>query len=389
MALPLGLYIHIPFCRRRCAYCDFNTYAQVEEGLKIRYQRALVADLRASAASLARKLGVERPPLGTLYVGGGTPTSLPISFLVELLEEVRGLFQLSPRAELSLESNPVLVERSGLCALRQAGYNRLSLGVQSLEPSLLKLLGRIHGVEEVEASVAWAREAGFENLNLDLIYGLPTQTLKDWERTLAGVLSLKPQHISAYALSVEEGTPLAHNLERGLYALPTEEEVESLERALVRYLRPAGFRHYEISNWGRPGYACRHNLLYWATARFWGGGGGAVSYLGGWRFKRRNHPAQYLEALERDGNLYTEAERLGELSHLQETLILGLRRQRGITWRELEAHAPPAWRPHLRPWLDDLSATLPPGLLVPTPKGYRLTGRGRDLSNEIFTRLFF
>lgn len=298
----LSLYLHIPFCRWRCAYCDFNTYAGLE-ALIAPYVAALEREIR-----LVGEAG-DRPAAHTVFFGGGTPSLLTVAQLARLLTALREAFQLAPEAEITLEANPGTVSREGLAGLRALGVNRLSLGVQSSHPHELRLLERQHLFGDVAQAVTWARAAGFDSLNLDLIFALPHQTLAEWQATVQRVLALGPEHISAYALSLEHGTPMRAWVHRGLLPMPDEDLAADMYTWADETLAANGFLQYEISNWARhagptapaaealPAYACRHNVQYWRSGPYLGLGAGAHGCAAGQRYANVLAPAAYIQRL--------------------------------------------------------------------------------------------
>ncbi len=270
-AYPVALYVHIPFCARKCPYCDFNTYAGMD-ALYDAFVQALVREIRLAGEILGR------PALRTLFLGGGTPTVLAARHLEAILTAVHDAFNIAPEAELTSEANPGTVDRAKFHTLRDLGINRLSLGAQSFDPEELRFLGRIHDVQDIARAVEHARASGFDNINLDLIYGLPNQPPDTWERTLRQTLSLAPEHISCYALTVEEDTPLARWVQEGR-APPTNDDLQAERYAqAMDILGSAGYSHYEISNWARPGRECAHNLVYWRNEPYLGLGPGAHAF---------------------------------------------------------------------------------------------------------------
>lgn len=376
MASPcdIGLYVHYPFCCHRCAYCDFNTYAGYDEEFRREYQRCLITDLRSSAA--------QRPyRLRSFYIGGGTPSIMPSECLEELVEVCRESFAWRDDVEISIEANPGTLSGEKLQRWRQVGINRLSLGVQSLDDGELRRMGRIHDRRAALESVAWARQAGFDNVSLDFIYGFPQQTADLLATTLSTALELRPQHVSVYGLSVEAGTPLARALEAGEYALPGEAEDEALEDVVLRLLGAGGYDHYEISNWCLPGFACRHNELYWANGPYLGVGCGAVSYLEGWRFPRVRTPEAYMQKVHAGLSPAEPGEKLDVEARMLETWILGLRMARGVDLAKLahdfEMEESALWQR----W-----RAIPSELRQEQGTRVRLTQRGWDVSNEIFVR---
>ncbi len=284
---PLSLYLHIPFCDHRCAYCDFNAYAGLD-GLMPRYVEALTAEIAAWAGALGPR------PLATVFFGGGTPSLLPLPLLERVVRAVCTAFPVQPDAEWSLEANPGTVDAASLRRLRALGINRLSIGVQSFDDAELRRLDRIHDAAAAGAAYRAARAAGFTNVNLDLMFGLAGQDLASWERTLRRALALAPEHLSLYALTVEEGTPLAHQVARGQAPEPDPDLQAAMYERAQALLAAAGYEQYEISNWARPGFACRHNLVYWRDGEWLGVGAGAHSHLAGRRFAVVRSPAAYV-----------------------------------------------------------------------------------------------
>ena len=285
-----ALYAHIPFCRRRCNYCDFNTWAGLER-LIHPYVAALISELNF----LHEPWPNWRPD--TFYLGGGTPSLLPAELLHPIILAARP----RPGAEISLEANPGTLDSAALLALRRMGINRLSLGVQSARADELSLLGRLHDFPAVTDAVRWARTAGFDNINLDLIYGLPAQKTEHWQQTLDAALALSPEHLSLYALTIEPGTPLARQLDQGQLPAPDPDHAADLYEIARDQLAAAGYQQYEISNWARPGRQCRHNLAYWRNAPYLGVGAGAWGHWpaehAGWRLRNTAHPQAYIEGL--------------------------------------------------------------------------------------------
>ncbi|MGM9993012.1 MAG: radical SAM family heme chaperone HemW [Candidatus Bruticola sp.] len=378
-----SLYIHFPFCCRRCIYCDFNTLGGISLEQRRVYHLSLLQDIRLSA----KQVKICSSGLRSLYLGGGTPTLAPSDWLVEVISQVRESFGLAKEAEITSESNPATLSLEKLHQMRRCGINRLSLGVQSLDDKLLEQLGRVHSAQDVENCLNWARQAGFRNINIDLIYGLPGQSVSIWKNTLERLLSFHPEHISCYALSVEEGTPLQRALDKGLMKLPSEDEVAEMETVLKRLLRQADFAHYEISNWARRGYQCFHNKVYWANLPYLGLGAGAVSYYRGWRFRRLSNPSWYSQAVRQGTEILESAERLGWAARLREDFMLQLRCRRGISFDRVFKKFPPQFRRGLRRANEEFWHQIPDELFSRCGYHLRLTGRGRDLSNEIFVRL--
>ncbi|NGO69499.1 radical SAM family heme chaperone HemW [Streptomyces boncukensis] len=373
---PLGFYLHVPFCATRCGYCDFNTYTAAEPGGAARddYAATAVEEIR-----LARKvLGDDPRPVETVFVGGGTPTLLPPADLARMLEAVRGEFGLAPDAEVTTEANPESVTPASLAALREAGFNRISFGMQSARQHVLRVLDRTHTPGRPEECVAEARAAGFRHVNLDLIYGTPGESDGDWQASLDAALDAGPDHVSAYALIVEEGTALARRIRRGEVPM-TDDDVHA-----DRYLRAeerlaaAGLEWYEVSNWSTaqdPAARCRHNELYWTGADWWGAGPGAHSHMGGVRWWNVKHPAAYAQALAEGRSPGAGREVLTDEDRRVERVLLELRLAQGCPLGLLG----PAGAEAARRARDD-------GLLEPGPyeRGRAvLTLRGRLLADAV------
>ena len=290
---PFGVYVHVPFCVSRCGYCDFNTYTASELGpgaTRESYAGQAIEEIR-----LARRvLGPAAGPASSVFFGGGTPTLLPAADLGAVLRAVGSEFGLAPEAEVTVEANPETVDRRSLDDLRSRGFTRVSIGMQSAASQVLTVLDRKHQAGRPQRCVAWARAAGFEHVSLDLIYGTPGESDADWARSLRSAVSAGPDHISGYALIVEEGTRLAARIRRGDLPAPDDDAMADRYLAADELLTAAGLHWYEISNWAAsPGAMCRHNLLYWTGGDWWGIGPGAHSHVGGTRWWNVRHPAAY------------------------------------------------------------------------------------------------
>ncbi|MBI4306139.1 MAG: radical SAM family heme chaperone HemW [Chloroflexi bacterium] len=286
----IGLYVHIPFCETKCPYCDFNTYAGIEP-LIPEYVLALRKELRIWGSLLGR------PTVGTVFLGGGTPSYLPAEALESVVGTMRDAFELLPDAEVTMEANPDDCSPAKLADARGAGLNRISIGVQSLDDRLLKSLGRRHDAAQAVSAARTARSAGFKNVNLDLMFGLPDQSLAHWEDSLAGVMELAPDHVSLYALTLEPNTPLAAWVKAGKVADPDPDLAADMYEHAEDVMASAGFRHYEISNWARPGFESRHNLVYWTNGPYLGVGPGAHSHLRATRFANLKSPREYIRRM--------------------------------------------------------------------------------------------
>jgi oxygen-independent coproporphyrinogen-3 oxidase len=295
-ASPFGIYVHVPFCSTRCGYCDFNTYTagELAGGARDSYAALAAAEIR-----LARRvLGDAERPVRTVFFGGGTPTLLAPAELGEILRAIDGEFGLAAGAEITTEANPESVDERALAALRAGGFSRISFGMQSAVPHVLATLDRVHTAQRAVRCAGWARAAGFGQVSLDLIYGTPGETAADWLRSLEAALSASPDHISAYALIVEDGTRLAARIRRGELAAPDDDLMADMYLAADDVLGGSGLGWYEISNWAAGEAArCRHNLLYWTGGDWWGVGPGAHSHVGGTRWWNVRHPRAYAARL--------------------------------------------------------------------------------------------
>jgi len=322
--------VHVPFCATRCGYCDFNTYTAAElggGGARDRYAGLAIQEIK-----LARLvLGDAAPAVSTVFFGGGTPTVLPPADLAAILGAIGAEFGLAPGAEVTTEANPESVDQRSLARLREAGFTRISLGMQSAAEHVLNVLDRSHTPDRPEQCVAWARAAGFAHVSLDLIYGTPGETAKDWDLSVRSALDAGPDHISAYALIVEEGTRLAARIRRGELDPPDDDEMADRYLAADDLLTAAGLRWYEISNWAAgPGSACRHNLLYWTGGNWWGVGPGAHSHVGGTRWWNVRHPAAYSARITAGVSPGQAREVLSEAERGAERIMLETRLAAGV-----------------------------------------------------------
>lgn len=396
-----SIYIHIPFCRHRCGYCDFNTYAGLDSLIP-----AYLAALQAEMAQLA-SAAPQRLPVHTIFFGGGTPSLLPASGIAALLKALEQNFNLLPELEITLEANPGTLTLPYLQELAALGVNRLSLGMQSARPEELRLLEREHRFEEVIQAVRWARQAGFQNLNLDLIYGLPEQTLAEWQFSLEQALRLQTEHLSLYALTLEHGTPFGAWARRGLLSEPDPEVAADMYEWARDRLAEAGFYHYEISNWARapwnqtpattenPGFACRHNLQYWRNLPYLGLGAGAHGYAAGRRTANVLSPQVYIQRLLEPADSspppfpLTFASQSGETisseSEIGETMMMGLRLVReGVSCHTFRQRFGKELRASFGPQIERLTRLQLLEWAGDPPERLRLTRRGHLLGNQVF-----
>ena len=393
----LALYVHIPFCETKCPYCDFNTYAGIES-LMPSYVEALAHETVQWGALLGR------PPVSTVFFGGGTPSYLPPASLAVLMEAIGRAFQVKAEAEATLEANPGDLSGERLKAIRDAGFNRLSIGVQSLDDGMLRLLGRRHSAEQAKRAAAAARQAGFDSLSLDLIFGLPHQPTAVWERTLDEAVELSPDHISLYCLTLEPGTPMEADVTAGRLPEPDPDLAADMYDMAQGTLAGANYHQYEISNWALPGHTSRHNLTYWRNGHYLGVGPGAHSYLRagerhGVRFANIKPPRAYIRRVNawhpeaRDGSLNASVlgtmgavetvEALDAVTAMGETMMLGIRLNDGVSDADFRRRF---GRSMAEEYPADVAECITLGLLVWEGDRLRLTDRGRPLGNEVFQR---
>ncbi|MEW6141880.1 MAG: radical SAM family heme chaperone HemW [Chloroflexota bacterium] len=397
----LGLYVHVPFCRARCRYCDFNSYDEISYFVPA-YLSALEGETRLWSPLLTTY------SFSTVYIGGGTPTILNSQQLTRLVQVLRESFNVSQEVEITVEANPESISGPVLHSLNSIGVNRLSIGIQSFIDSELKILGRPHTAADALRAYRTARETGFENVNIDLIYGLPYQTLLDWHNTVGQAVSLHPEHLSLYALTLEPQTPLAQTIARGLLPEPDTDLAARMYQLAEGVLADAGYHHYEISNWALTGRECRHNVNYWKNGEYIGLGAGAHSHLMSCRFANVDSPFEYecrlrqhecnppegllkeflvempWQALASSGWPVAAFERLDRATVVSDLLMLGLRLTDGIDMTSLLSHLNRSIELACK---DEISRLTADGLIENRGQVIKLSARGRLLSNEVFVRL--
>ena len=360
MKKSLGIYIHIPFCVCKCKYCDFLS-GPAGKDVQKKYVEMLLKEIEQYKEVLKNNC------TDTIFLGGGTPSILGGEDIVRIMEKLYAAGNISETAEISIEANPGTVTEEKLLLWKKAGMNRISFGLQSADNEELKCLGRIHTWEEFKENFHLARKCGFENINVDLMSALPGQTVKTWKETMKKVVSLKPEHISAYSLIIEEGTPFY-----ALYAdhpelLPTEEEEREMYYETKAFFASKGYERYEISNYAKPGYECRHNLSYWERVDYLGLGLGAASLLGNVRKSNQTELSEYLK-----GNYKGEEERLSEVNAMEEYFFLGLREMKGVDWT-----------PYQVQYEKTVQKLVTEGLIEQEGDYIRLTELGIDVSNYV------
>lgn len=368
---PIGLYVHVPFCARRCTYCDFATYARREADIP-RYVDAVVREVGRRGALAGH------PAADTIFLGGGTPSLLGESHLTRILHALFDAFPVAEGAEITCECNPGTLDAPLAHALHTSGVNRLSIGAQAAQPHLLRLLGRIHDWRQVIASAEIAQQAGFDNFNLDLMFGLPAQTVADFRETLAAAIALSPTHLACYGLIVEEGTPICRDVAAGRLALPAEEAERDMYELARSLLAEHGFHQYEISNFARQGYVCRHNIGCWTRVPYLGFGCAAHSFFNECRTMNPARLDAYLEGEE------PQTERISKEEARFESLMLGLRMTRGVRDEDFTQMHGLSIREAFGGKLDKPFGG---GLLEWHEDALRLTRLGMDLQNSVLVEL--
>ncbi len=373
---PLGIYVHIPFCRSKCQYCDFYSLAGKQEHLMRAYRRAVITHIKESG-ELAPGYRVD-----TIYFGGGTPTFFGARGITAILNAIRKSFDVAANAEITFEANPDSVTPWLLHKLRSEGFNRVSLGIQCDDDAILKTIGRPHNYAQAVKAVKMIRRAGFRNISVDLMYGLPGQTLEMWEKTVNHVLQLDPDHISCYGLKLEEGTPLYENQDR--YDLPDDDLQADMYLAMVDILRRRGYRQYEISNFAKREMASKHNLKYWNGGEYLGFGPAASSDFAGKRFTIMNDLPGYIQGIHAGGQVISEIQQIPPRERAGEYLMLRLRTTAGISREEYERR----YLLNFEPLVEVLDRACLRNLAMSNGKGgYRLTPEGFLLSNSVISDL--
>lgn len=371
-----GVYLHIPFCKSRCSYCDFATDVYRDAAGVERYVTALSREIKTPKAGTAGT--AERHEIDTIYFGGGTPSLLSADQVERILAAVAGMFDVNRDAEVTMEMNPATVTPEKLREFRRLGVNRASFGVQTFNDRDLKLLARGHDADDARNTFAMLRDAGFTNISFDLIAGLPGQTLSDWRRNLDEALSMQPEHLSLYLLEVHEATPLAEQIRSGRRPLPDEELAAEMYELMLNETAAAGFEQYEISNFSRPGFASRHNTKYWRLEPVFGYGVSAHSFDGVERFANERDTAAYVSLIDENGSAEVVREKIDAAS---EFVFLGLRLNGGISLREYsERFGAELTERYGR----DIERLVEDGLVDLDANTIRLTRKGMLFSNEVF-----
>ena len=375
----IGLYIHIPFCRQKCLYCDFPSWAGKEDQMQ-RYVDALTKEIRNRSREYSDRTVV------SVFFGGGTPTTLSIPMLEQLMQALFENWNIAEDAEITTEANPGTLDREMTDALKKMGFNRLSMGVQAWQNRLLKDLGRIHTIESFQENYKAVREAGFANVNTDLMFALPNQTMADWQETVKNMIAMNPEHISAYSLILEEGTPFYDKYEKGELE-PAEEDLDrEMYHWAVDYMAEMGYEQYEISNFAKKGRQSCHNRIYWQAEEYLGMGLGSHSYMNGERFHNIYDLQEYIKA---DGDvslLKEDVEIITEEDALAEFMFLGLRLTEGVSFDRFRERFGQEMKNIYGSQIEELVRD---GLLEEDETGIRLTRRGVDISNFVFEKFLF
>ena len=391
----LSIYLHIPFCQTKCPYCDFNTYASIES-LIPNYIKALNSEIQFWGTSL------NNPTLHTIFFGGGTPSYLPERHIESILNQIYKFFKINKSPEITMECNPNDIYKEKLSQLLTMGVNRLSIGVQSLDNKLLTTLGRRHSSEEALSALSMARETGFNNISLDFMYGLPTQTLLQWETTLNQIISVNPDHLSLYCLTLESGTPMEKSVALGNTPSPDQDLAADMYIMANSILAPTTYDQYEISNWSKPGFNSVHNLTYWRNTSYIGMGPGGHSYIDNKRFNNIKSPREYIKKMSQPDEfinydklttseiIYKMAtteniEAIDSKLEMSETMMLGLRLSEGINEKSFNNRFGVSVYDTYKDTIDE---AIQLGLMINEGGTFKLTNKGNLFSNEVFLKFF-
>ena len=374
---PLGLYIHIPFCKSKCEYCDFCSFVPSNQGVIEHYTDALILQME-DWSSRCRNYEID-----SVYFGGGTPTYLDMKHFTRIMDALYANFHVVRGAEISIECNPATVDLKYLKALRRNRVNRISIGVQSANPEELKALGRIHTYEDFVRTYDDARKAGFENISVDLMYGIPLQTEESFGKTVSTIASLEPEHLSLYALKIEDNTPFARK--RDKLALPGEDAEYNMYTRAVEYLKTKGYERYEISNFSKRGFASLHNLKYWHCDEYLGLGASASSYFEGQRFSTTRAVRDYIDGLEiidSDIDIIASIDDIDSRKSMDEYVMLGMRLEEGVNVGDFEERFGVPFHEKYGVLLDEY---VEDGFVIATPQNYRFSTMGMFVSNYILS----
>lgn len=379
-----GLYIHIPFCFSKCYYCDFNSYSNFSSDFKKKYCETILNQLQQILPCLCTQGLGSYSKIDTIYIGGGTPTSVEIEQLCNIVKCCKQYFGADENIEITVEANPVETGcNQSLQQLKEAGVNRLSIGAQTFNDDLLKWLGRIHSSKDFFSCYNNAREVGFDNINVDLIFGVVNQTQILWQDTLKRLVGYSPEHISLYDLTIEEGSKFYGDFKKGKYKLLTDDERFEMYDYAIKFLSDNGYEHYEISNFAKPGFSCKHNEIYWKNEEYIGLGAGAWSYLEGKRFSNIRDPYTYVDCILNSKEVVEYLEDLPLDKVMSESIILGLRMMRGIDKNNWKIRFKEDIKQKFHITIEELKNL---GLLYEDDSKICLTSKGIRVANEVFVR---
>ena len=374
-----AIYIHVPFCKSKCPYCDFYSSPRHRAEDVEAYVVGLLAEIEQTSGRYGDW------PIETVYFGGGTPSLLAVSQIAEILDKVRSCYDVCLDAEISMEVNPATVTYDSLCGYRAAGVNRISIGVQSFDDAVLRILGRLHNAEEAAETVQLARQAGFENISIDLMFGIAGQSVTSWESTVEKAIELAPEHVSLYTLEIMDNTRFARDLEKGIYRQTEPEDDRKMYELALDMLEAAGYRQYEISNAARPGFECRHNMRYWSMGEYIGLGPGASSFVGGVRYANAADVRAYVESPQRvDVHVNTEEDNISEY------IFTGLRKSDGISKTDFrERFGDDIWSFYSEEERREFQQFVEGGFAEEDEESIRLTRKGMSISNKIMVLFIF
>lgn len=373
--MELGLYLHFPFCISKCPYCDFNSYQLKEDNQISSYLSAFYREITAYSQKL------KKSNIKTIYLGGGTPTILSSIQIYNILEFCKDKFNIDKDAEITIEANPGTLNSEKIKLLIESGINRLSLGAQSFNDLFLKKLGRIHNTQDIIDSYFLARKIGFSNINIDIMFALPGQTTEDLQATLKKAVSLKPDHLSLYNLTIKPGTEYYENYQRNAFELPSEDEEFDMYSWAINFLKENNFEHYEIANFARPHKRSMHNLIYWRNQPYLGIGAGAYSFIRGYRYMNFEDPAKYIKEVMNDKLPIDHGEKLSLRKRMIETIILGLRTNEGVNYKKYKTRFGINLNDTFSEQIDRLVNL---GLLKEDDCKIKLTHKGIFLANTVF-----
>ncbi|MGL6106577.1 radical SAM family heme chaperone HemW [Romboutsia sp.] len=371
-----GLYVHIPFCIKKCNYCDFNSY-KLDKDLKNRY----IEDLTIEMSLYKKELKKNDEEITSVFIGGGTPSILDSYEIKTLFESIKQNFKIKQDAEITMECNPGTLTLEKLKAMKESGINRLSIGLQTVQDNQLKAIGRIHTYDEFEKNYKEALKIGFKNINIDLMYALPNQKTDDWKETLAKITELNPSHISAYSLILEEGTELHKMYENNEFNLTDEDTDIEMYNYTINYLKSKGYNQYEISNYAKDGLECNHNILYWKCKHYIGLGPGASGYINDYRYKNVESLEEYHNKLLKNEKPIESVETLKAEDRIQEKIFMGLRMNEGIKFKDFKKEFSLDFK---QKYSKEIEKLMEKELIKETSDGIKLTQKGREISNTVF-----